>query len=79
MSRNGRWSGDTFPVGCAWSDKIVFPQFFALNPDSRVPEYQTRMGVYEENCGLDEVHLRGDTTNTFTMSCATTCPIRRST
>jgi inositol oxygenase len=49
--------GDTFPVGCAWSDKIVFPQFFALNADSRVPEYQTRLGVYEENCGLDKVHL----------------------
>jgi len=20
--------GDTFPVGCAWSDKIVFPEYF---------------------------------------------------
>src|SRR5213593_2704861 len=27
--------GDTFPVGCAFSDKIVFHQFFADNPDSR--------------------------------------------
>src|SRR6267378_2986962 len=25
--------GDTFPVGCAWSDRIVFHQFFADNPD----------------------------------------------
>ena len=25
--------GDTFPVGCAYSDKIVYPQFFAANPD----------------------------------------------
>jgi inositol oxygenase len=23
--------GDTFPVGCAWSDKIVFPEFFDAN------------------------------------------------
>ncbi len=49
--------GDTFPVGCAWSDQIVFPEFFAANPDSRVPEYQTVYGVYEPNCGLDNVHL----------------------
>lgn len=49
--------GDTFPVGCAYSDKIVFPEFFAANPDARVPEYQTRDGVYEPGCGLDAVHL----------------------
>jgi inositol oxygenase len=49
--------GDTFPVGCAYSDKIVFHQFFAENPDSRVPQYQTRLGVYEEGCGLDKVCL----------------------
>lgn len=49
--------GDTFPVGCAWSDQIVFPEYFALNPDSRVPEYQTLCGIYEPNCGLDKVHL----------------------
>jgi inositol oxygenase len=49
--------GDTFPVGCAWSDQIVFPEFFAANPDSRVPEYQTACGIYEANCGLDRVHL----------------------
>ncbi len=49
--------GDTFPVGCAWSDKIVFPEFFAANPDAAVPEYQTRLGVYQEGCGLDAVDL----------------------
>jgi inositol oxygenase len=49
--------GDTFPVGCAYSDKIVFPEFFASNPDSKVPEYQTPTGVYEEGCGLDKVDL----------------------
>ena len=49
--------GDTFPVGCAYSDEIVFPEFFAANPDSRVPEYQTKYGIYEPNCGLDNVHL----------------------
>jgi inositol oxygenase len=49
--------GDTFPVGCAWSEKIVFPEMFAANPDSRVPEYQTRLGVYAEGCGLRNVDL----------------------
>jgi inositol oxygenase len=49
--------GDTFPVGCAWSDKIVYPEYFAANPDSNVPEYQTKVGVYQEGCGLDKVDL----------------------
>src|SRR5438093_7173315 len=49
--------GDTFPVGCAFSDKIVFHQFFADNPDSREPKYQTRTGIYSEGCGLESVHL----------------------
>jgi inositol oxygenase len=49
--------GDTFPVGCAYSDKIVFPEYFAANPNSAVPEYQSKYGIYEPNCGLDNVHL----------------------
>jgi inositol oxygenase len=49
--------GDTFPVGCAFSERVVFPEFFADNPDSRVAAYQTPCGVYEEHGGLDGVHL----------------------
>ena len=49
--------GDTFPVGCAYSGEIVFPEFFAANPDSKVAQYQSKYGVYEANCGLDNVHL----------------------
>src|SRR5207253_1922176 len=49
--------GDTFPVGCAFSEKIVFPEFFSDNPDSQVPLYQSACGIYEEGCGLDRVHL----------------------
>ena len=49
--------GDTFPVGCAYSDKVVFPEFFALNPDSRNPQYQTECGIYTRNCGLRNVDL----------------------
>jgi inositol oxygenase len=49
--------GDTFPVGCAWSDQIVFPEYFAKNPDLGIPEYQTKYGIYEPNCGLENVHM----------------------
>jgi inositol oxygenase len=49
--------GDTFPVGCAFADKVVYPEFFADNPDSQVPAYQTPCGIYAEGCGLDNVHL----------------------
>ena len=49
--------GDTFPVGCAYSDKVVFPEFFAANPDYQIPAYQTKCGVYEEHCGLDKVMM----------------------
>jgi inositol oxygenase len=49
--------GDTFPVGCGYSDKVVFPEFFADNPDRDVPVYQTPCGIYEAGCGLDRVHL----------------------
>jgi inositol oxygenase len=49
--------GDTFPVGCAWSDKIVFHQFFDLNSDKNVAAYQSRLGVYEEGAGLDKVNM----------------------
>lgn len=49
--------GDTFPVGCAYSNKIVFHEFFADNPDSKDARYQTRLGVYNENTGLDNVQL----------------------
>jgi inositol oxygenase len=49
--------GDTFPVGCAWSDAIVFHEYFANNPDSRNPLLQTPNGIYAEGIGLDNIHL----------------------
>jgi inositol oxygenase len=49
--------GDTFPVGCAWADEIVYKEYFAANPDRHVREYQTECGIYERNCGLDNVIL----------------------
>jgi len=49
--------GDTYPVGCAFSDAIVFPELFADNPDRHEPEYASRTGIYREGCGLDRVLL----------------------
>jgi inositol oxygenase len=49
--------GDTFPVGCAYSDQVVFHEFFQNNPDMNVPQYQTPCGIYEPHCGLDAVHM----------------------
>jgi inositol oxygenase len=47
--------GDTFPVGCAFSDKIILSEFLSDNPDCDIVEYQTPCGIYEPSCGLDQV------------------------
>jgi inositol oxygenase len=49
--------GDTFPVGCAYSDKVVYPEYFSANPDFHHPVYSTSNGVYEPNCGLRNVTM----------------------
>jgi inositol oxygenase len=49
--------GDTFPVGCRFSPKIVYRDYFRENADINVPQYQTENGIYEPGCGLDNVHL----------------------
>lgn len=49
--------GDTFPVGCAYSEDIVFPEYFAANPDMKNPLLQTKYGIYQPSCGLANVHF----------------------
>ena len=49
--------GDTFPVGCKHSDKIVYPEFFKDNADTYDDRFNTKYGIYEPNCGLNNVHL----------------------
>jgi len=49
--------GDTFPVGCAFSEAVVYSEFFKDNPDISDERYNTRYGVYSPNCGLNNVHL----------------------
>jgi inositol oxygenase len=47
--------GDTFPVGCRFSDRIVYHEFFAENPDACNSRYNSQLGIYEKNCGLRNV------------------------
>ncbi len=49
--------GDTFPVGCKFSDKIVYPEFFELNPDNSDSRYNTTYGIYKPGCGLRNVTM----------------------
>src|SRR5438552_7108004 len=49
--------GDTFVVGCEYSDRVVFPEFFIHNADYQIPRYQSECGIYEPECGLDKVHM----------------------
>jgi len=47
--------GDTNPVGCKFDENIVYHEYFELNPDNNNPKYNTQLGIYEPNCGLDNV------------------------
>jgi len=49
--------GDTHPVGCAFDPSIVFFDFVKENPDYKNDKYNTKLGVYQEGCGLDKVHM----------------------
>ncbi|HEY0434841.1 MAG TPA: inositol oxygenase family protein, partial [Chitinophagaceae bacterium] len=37
--------------------KVVYSEYFKLNPDFEKPEYQTELGIYERNCGLRKVDM----------------------
>jgi len=49
--------GDTFPVGCQFSEKNVYSSHYSSNPDSLNPKYTTLYGIYEPHCGFDAVHM----------------------
>jgi inositol oxygenase len=49
--------GDTFPVGCAYSDAIIFTPYFYNNSDINNPDLQTHYGLYSPHCGLENVHM----------------------
>lgn len=48
--------GDTFVVGCAYADSIVYREkSFDENPDLRNDRYNSKFGIYQPNCGLENV------------------------
>lgn len=49
--------GDTFVLGCKFSDKIVFNDTFKHNPDYNNPIYSTENGIYDEGCGIRNLVL----------------------
>ncbi|EOD45082.1 putative inositol oxygenase protein [Neofusicoccum parvum UCRNP2] len=55
----GQWDvvGDTFPVGCAFDERIIYPDTFKGNPDYGHEIYSDKYGIYTPGCGLDNVML----------------------
>ncbi|KAH1473215.1 hypothetical protein KXX26_006274 [Aspergillus fumigatus] len=56
----GQWDvvGDTFPVGCAFDDRIIYgKESFKENPDYEHEIYGTKYGIYTPGCGLDNMML----------------------
>ncbi|XP_057443507.1 inositol oxygenase 2-like [Lotus japonicus] len=47
--------GDTFPLGCAFDESNVHHKYFKDNSDYKNPAYNTKNGIYNEGCGLDNV------------------------
>uniref|UniRef100_A0A158PA70 Inositol oxygenase n=1 Tax=Angiostrongylus cantonensis TaxID=6313 RepID=A0A158PA70_ANGCA len=51
-------TGDTYPVGCAPSEEIVFGiNSFEGNPDILNPKYNTKLGMYQVGCGLESLKM----------------------
>ncbi|XP_057778680.1 inositol oxygenase 1-like isoform X2 [Salvia miltiorrhiza] len=48
-------AGDTFPLGCTFDPSVVHYEHFESSPDYKNPAFNTKLGVYTEGCGLDNV------------------------
>lgn len=49
--------GDTYVVGCKFPESIVFYDTMRDNPDFNDSRYNTELGVYEQNCGMENVKI----------------------
>ena len=52
--------GDTFVVGCKFPEGparpgVVFPEFNSLNPDMHDDRYNSKFGIYDPHCGIDNL------------------------
>jgi len=55
-----QWStvGDTFVIGCQVGESVMYQETtFKNNPDVKNPKYNTKYGIYEPNCGLENLIL----------------------
>jgi inositol oxygenase len=49
-------TGDTYPVGCRPASSIVYGiESFKGNPDLDHPVYSTKLGMYREHCGIENL------------------------
>ena len=46
--------GDTYVVGCAFNNSIVYPETLLNNPD--YGKYD-ELGIYQKNCGIEKLYL----------------------
>ena len=53
------WSvvGDTYAVGCAFPESIVYYETIKDNPDYKHPVYSTKYGIYAPRCGIENLNL----------------------
>lgn len=49
--------GDTFAVGCKFPECIVYYESLKNNQDFKDPKYNTKLGIYQENCGIQNLKL----------------------
>ena len=55
----GQWDvvGDTFPVGCKFDERCIYPETFAANPDSNDPTFSSKNGIYSPGCGMGNLMI----------------------
>ena len=53
------WSvvGDTYPVGCKFSNKIICSKFFKDSPEKKKKKLNTKYGIYNKNCGISNLNM----------------------
>jgi inositol oxygenase len=49
--------GDTYVVGAKFPESIVYYESIKENPNFNNPKYNSLLGVYSENCGIDNVKI----------------------
>ena len=42
-------------IGCEFSKSIIYHDYFEFNKDNSNPTYNTKYGIYQPNCGIDNV------------------------